>query len=459
MYSRRGIVVCLLLLTLSVGLLIVGACKDRGGRAPVSGATPSPTPSCSPGERLFAVVNNYTQPIWLGVTGGATGDSCANGASCGQFAQCDTANNICFWQLPEVGQINLQPGDSTTVCFPAPPPGSSVQWSGNMFARTGCDSNGQNCQTGGCANQPSQLCPVGVGGNQPTTLVEFTLSNQTATAPQSSPTPTPTPPDFYDISIINGINIGASIAPVSGTFQPDAFNPYFCGAPGSQSQPGPLEPCNWTITPTVNSNDYTTYLRDVVAPDPTPTPCTNDSDCSSAGLVCGLMANSTPQQFAQVCGTQVGWWTAYQVCTTTIGGVPFGTPFDCASTVKNSDGTLSTYTNLFACTSPANSTKPYQAQSCYLNGAAVDCCGCPTNTAADYTEWPNMLSPPCVTGTNGGCYNNNPNWVQVAQPWMVFLKQACPTAYTFPFDDPTSLFTCTGSSGPPSYTVTFFPTN
>jgi hypothetical protein len=38
------------------------------------------------------------------------------------------------------------------------------------------------------------------------------------------------------------------------------------------------------------------------------------------------------------------------------------------------------------------------------------------------------------------------------------LKDACPTAYSFPFDDLTSTFTCRGStSANTGYTITFCP--
>lgn len=507
MYSRRRTVGRFALLPLSVSLLLIGACKDKGGRPPV-GATPTPTPSCAQGQRLFTAVNNHTQPLRVGVTSGSIACrtdadcpssipnpaagvcqganpqagvqgtcNCNNG--CGSIGQCNQSNNFCFWNPPEIGDLDLQPGESTTVCFPAPPPGSSVQWSGNMYAQTGCDANGQNCQTGGCNNQPGQLCPTGVGANPPATLAEFTLSNQTSTAPQPSPTPTPVPPDFYDISIINGVNVGMSMAPVPGTFQPDASNDYNCAAAGGLTQPGGLSPCTWKFTPTVGGTDYKTLLRDVApqsftgqtCPDGSQPnslgycECTRDTDCAqTGGQVCGLALNaSATQKYTQVCGAQVGWWTADQIC----GSLPPGTsplptplrPLKCFDTVTNSDGSTSTYTNFYLCTKPPGATDPEQSQSCYGNPAAADCCGCPTYDAADSAPWPSVLSPN-FEGPKGGCFNNNPNWVTISRPWLVFLKQACPTAYSFPFDDASSTFTCVGagSTVAPSYTVTFFPT-
>lgn len=40
------------------------------------------------------------------------------------------------------------------------------------------------------------------------------------------------------------------------------------------------------------------------------------------------------------------------------------------------------------------------------------------------------------------CNGINPEWVEKAMPWAAHLKKACPTAYTFPYDDQTSTFNC-----------------
>ncbi len=38
--------------------------------------------------------------------------------------------------------------------------------------------------------------------------------------------------------------------------------------------------------------------------------------------------------------------------------------------------------------------------------------------------------------------NNDFTWAFQIQPWLVNLKKACPTAYTYPYDDVTSNFHC-----------------
>ena len=80
--------------------------------------------------------------------------------------------------------------------------------------------------------------------------------------------------------------------------------------------------------------------------------------------------------------------------------------------------------------------------SCYSNNAAPTCCGCPS--------W----SP------NGECNNNNPKWQLPSAPekYAKVFKDACPTAYSFPYDDPTSTFTCQGRPDKNvDYDITFCP--
>jgi hypothetical protein len=359
--------------------------------------------------------------VWLGITAGAIGCqttadcpsggatcnagacTCAQDADCAPIGQCSPDNHHCFWQLPTLGasQLELAQGASATVCFQAPVAGQSTQWSGNLWARTGCDASGQGCATGECGSASGQPCPVGHGGAPPVALAEFTLSNQSVANPAS---------DFYDVSIINGINVPVSMAPFPGTFAAHAGDPYSCGSPGAPTAAAPLGGCSWNVQPTVGGVDETTWVRDVRS-----------------------------GSFARSCGVAVGWWTADQICGT---DPTFGAPFDCAATVANHDGSSSTYTNLFACNGA-------QAQSCYSAGASVDCCGCGTDSAG----WPGVL------GAGFACSNDNPSWEAHAAPWLLYLKKACPTAYTYPFDDATSTFTCQpGASTPPvAYTVTFCP--
>jgi hypothetical protein len=79
--------------------------------------------------------------------------------------------------------------------------------------------------------------------------------------------------------------------------------------------------------------------------------------------------------------------------------------------------------------------------SCYSQGANASCCGCPSWSPA------------------GACQSSNSRWTNgPAGRYAAVFKNACPTAYSFPYDDLTSTFTCLGApSANTSYTITFCP--
>jgi len=132
---------------------------------------------------------------------------------------------------------------------------------------------------------------------------------------------------------------------------------------------------------------------------------------------------------------------------------------------------LSTRTSLFL-------TTGFNGQSCYnainsfnnmeFNAATTSCSGCPTDCAnPPCAPWPIPSGNNCTSTTSdppagsscGSAPCTNPDWVRNAQPLASAFKQACPAAYSFPFDDPTSTFQClgSGSTSPLGYNITFCP--
>ncbi|PKA49983.1 Thaumatin-like protein [Apostasia shenzhenica] len=78
-------------------------------------------------------------------------------------------------------------------------------WSGRVWGRQGCsfDSSGRgSCATGDCGG--SLYC-AGAGGKPPATLAEITLG----TSPRGQ--------DFYDVSLVDGYNLGISMRPFRGS--------------------------------------------------------------------------------------------------------------------------------------------------------------------------------------------------------------------------------------------------
>lgn len=80
--------------------------------------------------------------------------------------------------------------------------------------------------------------------------------------------------------------------------------------------------------------------------------------------------------------------------------------------------------------------------SCYSPGTTNQCCGCPSWSPA------------------GSCKAHNAKWESPALPetFAKPFKTACPTAYSFPYDDPTSTYTCQAATAQGvGYQITFCP--
>ncbi|KAJ0680844.1 putative Thaumatin family [Helianthus annuus] len=120
---------------------------------------------------VFTLQNSCTYTIWPGTLSGNNGTVLGNGG------------------------FSLPPGGS--VQFSALP-----GWSGRFWTRTGCtfDESGQgNCITGDCGNT---LTCTG-GGTPPVSLAEFTLAGGVTNSDK----------DFYDVSLVDGYNVGIGIKP------------------------------------------------------------------------------------------------------------------------------------------------------------------------------------------------------------------------------------------------------
>ncbi|MGA3124253.1 MAG: thaumatin family protein [Polyangiaceae bacterium] len=247
-------------------------------------------------------------------------------------------------------------------------------------------------------------------------------------------------PDFYDVSAINGVNVPVSMAPIGGTADPS--NPYTCATPGAVTPSAGLAACSWTFDPSIalgssGATDESTVLRAVA---PGGATCTGDGDCT-VGAVCGTALTFGSTTAAQTCGAQIAWWTADELCAYT--GNVAAASIACNQSVSG-QGTAA---NLYGCDG-ANAT------SCYGTSASTTCCGCPDWAVDGGTV-------PVAPGFS--CNATNPEWQSIAEPWAAFAKDACPTAYSFPFDDATSTFTCAipdASAATPNamgYAITFCP--
>ncbi|KAL5071987.1 hypothetical protein RYX36_022874 [Vicia faba] len=123
---------------------------------------------------VFTIQNQCSYTIWPGTLSG-------NGAA-----------------VLGKGGFSLAPGASINLTAPS-------GWSGRFWARTGCKfdgaGNGQ-CTTGNC---PGGLNCIG-GGTPPVTLAEFTIGSAGNGGK-----------DFYDVSLVDGYNVGVGIWANGGT--------------------------------------------------------------------------------------------------------------------------------------------------------------------------------------------------------------------------------------------------
>ena len=226
-----------------VNMTIFTACKDPHKDLCQVEAKRPPPPGEGSKPRTIQLVNRCEVPIWIGSTGGNAG-SCTTAGDCGPGRACD-AKGVCFWDVgtPTDNSANqatdpwklAASGGSARVGIPAAEriitgdDGSttSIQWSGNVFARTGCRTDAQGnfvCETGDCRSRgPNDHgCEVGVGGKPPATQAEFTLQNDAK--------------DFYNLEIIDGMNVPIQMTPVeSGSYLPPPSGPggtFWCGSSG-----------------------------------------------------------------------------------------------------------------------------------------------------------------------------------------------------------------------------------
>nr|XP_010932644.1 LOW QUALITY PROTEIN: thaumatin-like protein [Elaeis guineensis] len=114
------------------------------------------------------------------------------------------------------GGFRLLPNQAYSIRLP-------TAWSGRVWGRQGCSfdpatSRGR-CATGDCGGN---LFCNGIGGSPPATLAEVTLGQGQAQ-------------DFYDVSLVDGYNLGISMTPFRGKRSAGAGGGGRCAAAGCVS--------------------------------------------------------------------------------------------------------------------------------------------------------------------------------------------------------------------------------
>jgi hypothetical protein len=401
--------------------------------------SPVINPTLPPGSRTITFVNKCTEPVWFGLTGGAANNahnlsSCLTPADCISGSQCIEVNptthqKTCFFNTPKPINFNYRleaNGGTNSVAIPTYE-ANNIVWSGAITGRLRCAQGAcaiANCPSDGSPGPDGIAgCSLATGFQQPSTEAEFTLVKGSS--------------DFYDVEVINGVSIPIQVSPV-GPFNPTLDNPknptdpFFCGSPGAVTpSASSLGACSWSFTPPFN--DYVQVSAGGGN-------CSTDSDCANP-KICGISFNpGNANLFQKSCGTKIGYWTADQICSTQ---PSYDGNLHCSLALQQ--GSL---TELYACSGPN-----YGGSSGYSTDPLVTSaktCGC-VNWNTVGIQVPSAVTP---------CIHSNPDWVKYVQPSIQWLKSACPTAYTYPYDDMSSTFTCSAmlnGINTVNYVATFCP--
>lgn len=440
--------------------------------------------------RSLIFTNNSAEDIWVGITqGGANAftsptqnvpavdtthaltpggvsmcglsnprAACPVGSTCRPGGANGGGSMFCFWDRlePSNGYKIESHGGITSVNISASSQDpNGIIWSGNFFARTKCNESGI-CEVGSCGNGSSLACAPGTGAapGGVVTLGEFTFQSKNQ-------------PDYYDVSIINGVNVALSFGPSQNQNPLLISNAYSCGMAGSVEsmafgQSGWLPASTWIMLPDVQSYpsgvsvaDPSVYYR-WVSSTANESTCFTDSDCTGAN-VCGYHLNSSynnesginqgaNSNYQLYCGLPVAWLTADTIAGFGSYAIPNNTPVESIFNLNANwsnpvSGSANIYvTNLQLCN--------LNTFSSFTDPAPAGAAGNPL-LACGGTLWSSL------TRANSGftLITNNQNWQNNVLPTITWLKRGCPTCYTYPFDDPTSTFTCTTSVSNGSSTI------
>ena len=349
--------------------------------------------------------------------------TCVNNLCTGGVCQYELTPSPGYWQLAASGSS----GDSETIQLP-------LGWAGRFWARTGCPGDlsscaagnapctqDSDCCNGACIGPPgstycdpatpacvtgdcgsSAACAVSAGA--PVSLFEANFQDATTT--------------WYDASLVDGINVPLNAVPVDGSGNPiSSCSTAGCSQALVTSGLGPLQ--------VLGSQS-----------------CTVDSDCP----------------FLEECvgGTcVVGYSGACDQCTAD----PSTPGLDCATNL-----------DLYCCSGPntascnGGTATCMNDTDCIAGGTCTNnicipvsqACSSDSDCAASYICDPTAKAcVPDAALASTCCGPFNPAWRAAAQPFSEAFKNACPTAYAYQFDDPSSDFSCQGQAV--DFQVTFCP--
>lgn len=444
--------------------------------------------------RTFTFQNNDTTPIWVGITGGTATSfatnlmvakgadvtcgpsnpaaACPTGSTCRQGGATPNADTVyqCYWDQPAPSNgyaiaLGTQPTTAISISNSSYSPLTDITWSGNFYPRQGCStSNGAfTCAIANCGNGSSQACAPGTGGAPGiATLAEVTLQANNN--------------DYYDLSIIGGATVKTAFGPDAASAPPTADN-YFCGTAGSSSAQGALAASDWDMATHIQQSQvaniaapYSTSIQTAATPSTayyryiqtpqngrvgigcaTQSGQSADNYCAAlnSSYVCGYDAKAVndgaASDYQTSCGAHLAWLSANAVFAMNADTTKNAAPFPFAATYSTSAAGTVSLSSLYLCNNSTN-------KSGYAKEDASITCGC-TNWGdsslgllggdASFTA---PLAAPSEACSTNNLANSTYWWTKYVLPSIAWLKQACPTCYTYPFDDMSSTFQCSKHS-------------
>ena len=247
--------------------------------------------------------------------------------------------------------------------------------------------------------------------------------------------------------------------------------------PGSDSLAS-LPAATWTMSPTTAGSfptgmtpppgEAASYYR-VVIPSATPAQQCSDSTTCTAGTdtTCGYAKSDLGKGALatfdkRYCGKPVAWMSAdaiwgFNSTASNVAPFAFTTSWPAGSQTVSAGDLQLCINNTYSAYSPngtASSTPAFPVQPVALACGGVmwgstEIPGPRQNPPTNLGQQLTVPSLPVQTA--------NAHWLDYVLPTIQWLKAACPTCYTYPFDDISSTFTCADTSRNPStsYGVTF----
>ena len=402
-------------------------------------------------------VNQCNQNVWYGFQNGAGGGKSPDPTP--------VANRT--WQGYQLNQPLT--GDA--------PPVTILQFAayngGSIVGRTGCDTNPSDatygvCTTANCTSLGNSTGTCGASApTTPATTFEQDIQSTVATD------------GVYDISLINGFNIPGEFRSLAPLVTPLVFTNACGQSTGAIIQPGNsgLPICPWTFSPPSTGTDCSAGTQTDNPSNYYFVPAGADDGCTpgscSAGQVCGMswtpQPSSNPQYLGtpvtRHCGTFEGYWTVADWINFVPNNLPtidnwgscdlyshykLGTSLD--SLKPNTQPTYGFYPITSSTPAPLGSLYGCQITSndsldSGYDAGKVNACGC--------HDWNNQSSFVAPQASN--CLSFNSMWTDFVLGRIEWLKLACPTAYSYQFDDTSSQFTCNNTGQETAYQITYCP--